>query len=101
MTPTYPELKSSYIPGVLTTKLQLFNKREDVSYYEIGVFDSDWNPIPFVTAYKLLKMEYLSHVEFDVYLNNNDKSIAVYVCSKSKLRRDEASISSRICSKFK
>ena len=51
MTPTYPELKPSYMEGLLVADFELFNKRNDVRYYEIGVFDEDWNPIPFVSSY--------------------------------------------------
>ena len=35
MTPTYPVLDSSYIEGVVVAKMKLFNRREDVEYYEI------------------------------------------------------------------
>ena len=57
MTPTYPKLEPSHLDGVYKTTMEMFNKREDVSYYEIGVFDKDKNPIPFVSSYKIIKME--------------------------------------------
>lgn len=82
----------------------MFNKRKDVDYYEIGVFNKDFEPIPFVSSYKVVKLQYLQHLKFDVYINNKDKKHARYICSKSKLRKDEkvrTAISSRICSKFK
>ena len=104
MTPTYPTLRPSYMDNVVVTTMHMFNKRADVEYYEIGVFDSDFNPIPFVTAYNIIKIEYLGHVVFDVYIRQEDKSRATYVCSQSKLRKDNTvrtAISSRICSKFK
>lgn len=104
MVPTYPELKPSHIQGVWKTTMKMFNKRNDVKYYEIGVFDKDWKPIPFVSSYKIIKMEYLGHVKFDVYIREEDRERAVYLCSRSKLLVDEmspTSVSSRICSKFK
>lgn len=104
MVPTYPKLKPSHIDGVYGTTMQMFNKRADVEYYEIGVFDKDFNPIPFVTSYNVIKINYLGHVTFDVYIREKDKNKATYVCSKSKLRKDNkvrTAITSRICSKFK
>jgi len=104
MTPTYPKWKHSHLSGVLKTKMEMFNKREDVEYYEIGVFDKDFNPVPFVSAYSVVKLKYLGHLVFEVYINERSKDKAVYICSKSKLRKGEAvrtAISSRICSKFK
>lgn len=104
MTPTYPELQRSYIDGVLVTELEVFNKRNDVKYYEVGVFDSDFNPVPFVTSYKIIKLEYLERVRFSVYIRNKDESRATYVCTKSRTRENPGPttmISSTICSKFK
>jgi hypothetical protein len=104
MTPTYPKLEPSHLDGVVKTTMQLFNKRADVEYYEIGVFDKDFNPIPFVTSYSILKIEYLGQVTFDIYIRRVDQDRAVYICSRSKLRKDNTvrtAISSRICSKIK
>jgi hypothetical protein len=104
MVPTYPRLEQSHMDNVLKATMKMFNKRADVEYYEVGVFDKDFNPIPFVTAYNVFKLEYLGHVTFDIYIRAQDKDRAVYVCSKSKLRKDsntKTAISSKICSKFK
>ena len=104
MTPTYPKLSPSHLDNVYKTTMEMFNKRSDVEYYEIGVFDKDWNPIPFVTSYEVIRIRYLGHVTFDVYIRKSDVSRATYVCSISKLRKDDTTktrISSRICSKFK
>lgn len=104
MTPTYPKLEPSHLDGVVKTTMQMFNKRDDVEYYEIGVFDKDFNPVPFVTSYNVLKIEYLGHVTFDVYIRKVDKDKAVYICSRSKLRKDNSVrtvVSSKICSKIK
>jgi len=104
MTPTYPKLMPSHLDNVYKVTMEMFNKREDVEFYEIGVFDKDWNPIPFVSSYNIIRLRYLGHVSFDVYIRKDDVSRAEYICSKSKLRKDNktrAAINSRICSKFK
>lgn len=104
MTPTYPKWKSSHMDGVVSTTMEMFNKREDVEYYEIGVFDSEWNPIPFVSKYRVINLKYLGHVKFEVFLREKDKARAEYICSKSKLRKEDTTrtaVSSRICSRFR
>lgn len=104
MTPTYPKLVPSHLDGVYKTTMEMFNKRADVEYYDIGVFDKDFNPIPFVSAYQVIKIKYLGHAKFDIYIRTVDKDRATYVCSRSKLRKDDSvrtAVSSRICSKFK
>ena len=104
MTPTYPKLTPSHFDGIYKTTMKMFNKRADVQYYEIGVFDKDFNNVPFVTSYSVLKIDYLSHVTFDIYIRQDDIDRAVYVCSKSKINTQNitrTAISSRICSKFK
>ena len=104
MTPTYPKLVPSHLDQVYKTTMEMFNKREDVEFYEIAVFDKEWNPIPFVTSYQIIRLKYLGHVTFDVYIRKADVSRAEYICSKSKLRKDDnvrTAVSSRICSRFK
>ena len=104
MTPTYLELKNSYIDGVVTTKIELVNKRQDASYYELFVYDKDWRAIPFAAKDKIVKIEYLSREYIDIYLKQSDRPRAVYVCSVSKLRKEDVAstaISSKICSKIK
>ncbi len=104
MTPTYPKLEPAFVSGVYKATMEMFNKRQDVEWYEIGVFDKDFNPIPFVSSFKLLNLNYLGHVKFDIYIRESDKNRATYVCSKSKLRKEDSTktaVSSRICSKFK
>ena len=104
MTPTYPKWKMSFIPSAKMTSMEVFNKRSDVQWYQIGVFDKDWKPIPFVTRYKILRVKYLSRVKFDVYVNDNDSKRAEYICSTSKLRGNDdfkPIVESKICSRFK
>ena len=105
MSPTYPEWQVSYSNGIKKTTMRLWNSREDVQYYEIGVFTEDFKEsVPFVTSYKIIKVNYLSQVKFDVYIREKDVKDARYICSLSKLRSDNVSktlVATQICSKFK
>ena len=105
MVPTYPKWEPSYLgDNLVKTTMTMFNKREEIEYYEIGVFDDNWETIPFVSQYQVLKIPYLSTVTFDVYIRRDDKYRARYVCSRSKIRKEDltrTAVSSRICSKFK
>ena len=104
MVPTYPKLEPAYVEGLYKTTMTMFNKRPEVEYYEIGVFTSDWKPIPFVSNYKVYKVPYLSTVSFDIYVRSEDRYNVTYICSVSKLRqssRTRTAVSSKICSKVK
>jgi len=81
MVPTYPKWELSYLgENLVKTTMTMFNKREEIEYYEIGVFDDNWEPIPFVSQYQVLKIPYLSTVTFDVYIRKDDKYKARYIC---------------------
>ena len=104
MTPTYPELRPSYVDGLNSTTMKLFNRRDDTIYYEISVFDKDWNEVPFATQDKLIKIGYLEKVDFEVFIRNGDSDKVEYICTTSKLLKSDigkAAIMSRICSKIK
>ena len=58
-TPTYPELETSYMPGVLKAEMHLFNSRKDINYYQVSVYDENWNPVKFATESKIIQMDYL------------------------------------------
>lgn len=104
MTPTYPEFKGSYVGDILTTRMRLFNQRSDVEYYEIDVYDAEWNNMPFATERKIIYVKYLNTEYFDVYIRESDKERIEYICSTSKLQKNESvttAISSRICSRIR
>jgi len=104
MVPAYPTMKPSYISGVSVTTMRIFNRRDDVRYYEIGVFTSEWEPIPFASEKKIIKLEYLGKKTFEVYIRNSDLDDATYICTLSKLEKDNVrttGVSSKICSKIK
>jgi len=100
MTPTYPTFKQSFMVGISVTTLEIFNKRKDVSYYEIGVFTDEWEPIPFVSQYTVIPMRYLDTVSFDVYVSQLSLDSVEYICSVSQLQYG-TTVSSKICSRVK
>lgn len=102
LTPTYPELRSSYVTGVVSTKLKMWNARMDVNYFKIEVSDKDWNPVPFVTNERLFKLRYGERREIEVFLPIDTS--ATYICTKSMLDKEKLQrtvISSKVCSKIK
>jgi hypothetical protein len=103
MTPTYPRFEISYVEGVVRTKLRLFNKRSDVQFYEISVYDKDFNPVAFATPRRVLQLPHLSSTQFEVFVRKEDLDRIVYICTESKLQKAETVrtvITSRICSKI-
>lgn len=103
-TPTYPKLEQSQRDDVLYTKMVLFNSREDIEYYQLSVWTEDWKPVPFATESRIVKVEYLKRKVISIFIRKQDKDIARYICSRSKIITDGeqvSSISSRICSKIK
>ena len=106
-TPTYPEFRLSYIGGIHTTDMKLYNNRGDVDYYQIQVFDGEFNPIKFAInggQSDVINVPYKKTRTVSVYVPSEKKSTVVYVCSKSMILKEEGSaslLSSRICSKVK
>lgn len=103
-TPTYPVFESSHVEGILQTKMRLFNKRQDAEYYEVGVFDAEWRPLPFGAKEKIVHVAYLESKFIDVFIRKVDLDKVVYICTYSKLisnKENQTLISSKICSKVK
>ena len=104
MTPTYFEIKPSYIDNVYSTSMQIFNRRADVKYYELQAFDEYWNKIPFASNSKILRIEYLKEKKVELYYRKKEKNKVFYVCSVSKILKGAVkytAITSKICSKIK
>lgn len=102
LTPTYPELRSSYLPDVLETKVRMWNARIDVEYYKIEVTDKDWNDVPFITSEKTFRLEHLGKKDIEIFLPSD--TTATYICTRSMLQkgnRSKSIISSKVCSKIK
>lgn len=103
-TPTYPELRYSHVSGIMKVEMFLFNAREDVGYYEISVWDADWEKLPFAADLRIIPLEYLGRKNITIYIKESDRERVTYICSESKLQSDgtpKSSISSRVCSKIK
>ena len=103
-TPTYPKLERSYVDGILQVTMELFNSRKDVKYYEILVYDSEFNPVKFAVQERIVEVQSLKRKSIDVFIREQDRDVATYVCSKSKLLKGTGTatiVSSRICSKIK
>ena len=81
--------------------MKLFNKRKEISYYEIQAFDKDWEPLP-IGFSNIIQVDYLETKEVPVYLAKNEAKRVLYICSKSKILKGQTTIlSSKICSKIK
>lgn len=103
-TPTYPTLSPSYVEGVSKADMLLVNMRNDVKYFELSVFDNDWNAVPFATKERIVRVDYLQRLKIEVFIRDQDKDTATYICSKSKILKGsetKALVASRICSKIK
>lgn len=103
-TPTYPKLKPSYVEGLLSTEMSLFNGRKDVQFYEFQVYDSEWEPVPFSTPNFVTRMEFLERKRINIFVRNRDRNRVEYICSKSKFideGKTKSYLSSRICSRVK
>jgi opacity protein-like surface antigen len=103
MSPTYPVLKSSFVSGIKTTEMSILNKRSDIDYYKIDVFDKDWNPIKFVSNKPAtIKVGYMKKAIFNLYIKNEDALRVEYICSLSRALKNDirsTSVQSRICSR--
>ena len=102
MTPAYPGLEQSIMDGVLKTKVVLFNRRSDIKFYQVSVFDQEWEPMIFATASNIIRLDYLGKKTIEIYIRSEDAARAGYICTQSKILKGEANavVSSRICSKM-
>ena len=83
--------------------MQLLNRRKEINYYEVGLFDKDFNELDFTTLNKIIKIKYGEKKDFDVYLRKSDLYKAVYICTASKIlisNKSRAVVSSIVCSKL-
>ena len=44
-TPAYPRTLPSHVEGVVKVQLQLLNRRKEINYYEIGLFDENFEEV--------------------------------------------------------
>lgn len=103
-TPTYPEMKPSIIENILKADMQIFNRREDISYYELQVLDAQGDPVPFSSAQKIIPVRFRERKNIEIYIRRKDFAKATYICSKSKILAGQlriSAVSSTICSKIR
>jgi hypothetical protein len=105
MVPTYPAWwNATEANGLLKTNLSIWNRRKDVTYYEIEVFDRNFEPRQFATQEKVIKVNYLQRKTFSIFIKTEDRDNVTYICTRSRLLKDNvqtSGVSSRICSKAK
>jgi hypothetical protein len=105
LTPTYVELKQSYVENVLTTSVYLWNGRADVLYYRVNVYDKDMKEVEFFSLpAEIVKLEYTKRQKIDVYMSSLNARKAVYICTRSQILKglkQKTVVSSKICSKIK
>ena len=105
LTPTYLKLTPSYIPGVMSTHVVLWNARQDINYYKVDVFDANMNPVSFIaTGGDLKKVDYLGRAHIEIFVREEDQDKATFICTQSKLKRGAAQkslVASKVCSKIK
>jgi len=90
--------------GVLKADMELFNSRKDIEYYELSVFDAEWNAVPFAASERVFRLPYLERKSIPIYIRDSDKNRVVYICSQSKILKGVSQatvVSSKICSKVK
>ena len=106
LTPTYPKLRMSAYDNVLQTEMKIFNTREGIKYFKVGVYDAEWTPLAFATSTgsSTLYVEPLKGIKFKVYVKTNAADRVTYICTKSRILQQDATqamVNSRICSKVK
>ena len=105
MVPTYPAWwNATEANGLLKTNMSIWNRRKDVTYYEIEVFDRNFKPMQFATQEKVIKINYLQRKTFSIFIKTEDRDNVTCICTRSRLLKDDvqtSGVSSRICSKIK
>ena len=106
-TPTYIYFTPSHVSGIYSTKMKLYNARADVDYYQVQVFDGQFNPIKFAVTggeNDVIHVRHKSYKYVEVYVPSYEVSRVVYVCTRTMILKkfETASlVSSRVCSKVK
>lgn len=87
--------------------MKLYNSRGDVDYYQIQVFDEDFEPVKFAITggqSNVVNVPHRKTVSVSIFVPSAESSRVVYICSRSMILKENKSASllfSRICSKVK
>lgn len=104
-TPTYPTFNYSFVPGVLSTKMELLNMRKDIDFYQINLYDDKWNPVPFMSSPNgIISIPYMKRKNIEVYVSVSNIDKVTYICSESKIISSKnvvTIVASKICSRKK
>ena len=106
-TPTYVTFGPSFVSGIYSTKMKLYNARADVDYYQVQVFDGRFNPIKFAISggeNDVVNVRHKTYKYVEVYVPSHEVSRVVYVCTRTMILKKLESatlVSSRVCSKVK
>lgn len=104
MTPTYIKLSRTSNQEVLQTTVTITNRRNDVNYFELSVFNDEWKPVPFATFQRVIEIPFSKSKSASVYIKRTDSIEVAYVCSSSKIVKVEQTkpiVISKVCSKMK
>lgn len=103
-TPAYPKMKYSTVKGVVKYELSLFNQREEIKYFQLALYDQNFEGLPFSAKYRIMKVDYQTRKNFNVYIRKQDLGRAMYICTISKVAKGISSkpfVQSMVCSKIK
>jgi len=103
LTPTYFELSPALVDNVLTTRMNVFNRREDIVDYRFEVYTADWEPVAFASFDRVFTLDYQTGTQIPLYFRSRDRSKVVYICTRSVPEADESdgAVNSLICSKIR
>ena len=104
LTPTYPEFRPSYVRDISVTDMEMFNAREEIEFYRIDVYTENWDPIPFASGQRVIKVSHRERYSFNVYIRDSDLDKVEYICTTSMIEQGSVQtqgVSSRVCSRVK
>lgn len=104
LTPTYPEFKPSYVRDISSTTMEMYNAREEIEFYRVDVYTENWEPIPFATGQRVIRVSHRERYTFNVYIRDVDMERVEYICTTSMIEQGSVQnqgVASRVCSRVK
>ena len=97
MTPTYFRALPSLYEKIVIVKMDIFNRRTDVSQYQFEAYDAEWNALEFASFKREVNLETGTGTNVELYFRIGVLNDLVYICSRSATDSGN-SVSSLICS---
>ena len=75
-----------------------------IKYFRIALYDQNFEGLPFSAKYRIMKVDYQTRKNFNVYIRKQDLGRAMYICTISKVAKGISSkpfVQSMVCSKIK